>query len=344
MPACLLAGCLLSVGCSSYSNRPEAHPSASADDESTLRVHHDAVSLFVPPRGGEVAIPVSFRNPSSTSTLELELVSKSCECAGFETTPKQVGPGGEGVMTLRTTFGPASENRRLRLRFATGLDQPENIVFTVEMRAFPAIEFQPSVSQVLAIPFGRSADLEFDLLLHQPEQEPAIDPEISSRAGELTVSVAGEDEQVDHGVRRRTIHCVASIDVPSQADFDRSPVVQEAVVAVQCGDHAATLPVLWRPQNLIRCEPKSLLVNAAQRGNTQRVELTSEAGFRILSLDTGLLSLVADVRLETEAKRHVVKVSLDGSLPGKGPRKFSITATTDHPQENRVEIPVYVLQ
>lgn len=339
----LVAGCFGSPGSSVL--HPPATSGQSADDPAVARIHHDAPALCLPAYGGDVAIPVNFRNPSSTEPLNLTLKSKSCECAGFTLAPDVVAPGGDGVMTLNTTFGSATAERQLQLRFETGLKQPQIMEFTIAMRAFPAIEFQPGISPImLAVPFGQSESVEFDLLVHQPEDETPLVPTVTTDAEELTLATTDEQERVEFGVRRQTIHCVASIAVPPQPEFAKSPVVHEARVEARAGDQTAGMKILWRPENLIQVEPKSLLVNTRQAGFRHKVELAAETAFRIDALNTPSPNLSVETRLREKRRRHTVTVSFDGDVASEKPQKFIITATTDHPVEKQVDIPIYVLK
>lgn len=338
----LIVGCFGSPGSSVL--RQPATSGRSADAPAVARIHHEAPALCLPAYGGDVAIPVNFLNPSSTEPLELALKSKSCECAGFTLAPDVVAPGGGGVMTLNTTFGSATAERRLQLRFETGLKQPQIMEFNIAIRAFPAIEFQPAISPVLAVPFGQSERVEFDLLVHQPQDETPLAPTVTTDAEELTLAIADEQERVEFGIRRRTIHCVASITVPPQTEFAKSPVVREARVEARAGDQTAGMNILWRPENLIQVEPKSLLVNTRQSGFRHKVELAAETAFRIDALDAPSPGLVVETHLREKRKRHTVSVSFNGDAASEKPQKFIITATTDHPVEKQVEIPIYVLK
>jgi hypothetical protein len=283
--------------------RSTLNPAAKAG---TLIAFDDAVVDFgTVDQGTESTSAFLYRN-KGTQMLRIGDVTSSCGCAVAQPEPRDVPPGGVGILKL--SFKSGSFSGPIHKTITVRSNDPVAPTITLGVKATVRTLFvvEPKVVNFGEIDRGKQARQE--VTLKPATQEAFTLQQITTTHPELKAQLVSGHQEAQKAQRgQEPIKLLFTVDANrNYGPFTFAARVYMARPAVGAGKAAAkplefTIPVTGTVAGSVRVKPDSLFLGSIPQGQTfrpQKVMLSSRNGkpVEIRSVDTGYQGLKAEVK------------------------------------------------
>jgi hypothetical protein len=283
--------------------RSTLNPAAKAG---TLIAFDDAVVDFgTVDQGTESTSAFLYRN-KGTQMLRIGDVTSSCGCAVAQPEPRDVPPGGVGILKL--SFKSGSFRGPIHKTITVRSNDPVAPTITLGVKATVRTLFvvEPKVVNFGEIDRGKQARQE--VTLKPATQEAFTLQQITTTHPELKAQLVSGHQEAQKAQRgQEPIKLLFTVDANrNYGPFTFAARVYMARPAVGAGKAAAkplefTIPVTGTVAGSVRVKPDSLFLGSIPQGQTfrpQKVMLSSRNGkpVEIRSVDTGYQGLKAEVK------------------------------------------------
>ncbi len=314
--------------------------------EGALRVISDEVGPLFLDNSTEIEHEFSVRNLSDTEPMKLEISKRACSCSTVAIPPGPVHPGATGVVKLAVSVPYRTGVSNAAVQLKTGLSDDPDLLLRLSVSTYRRISVRPAVFAVGELNPDSQKDIAFDVVLHQPAREADLPIRVQALGTRLSVEVLGETEEEQPEAHVTTAHCRATIHCPSLEDPDCPTGLVEETIRIQHGKHCRSQTIRWSLREVIAVEPRKLFVQCGNRQACRKTfHLCESQPFRIVSVRSEVPFITATVDSGESKTDHDVTVEVLGGARGNSSRatKALIDITTDHLEQRRVRLPVFVL-
>lgn len=313
-------------------------------DEKLILISDEIGPFFLQHAGMEIEHVVPVRNPSKTEAMTLKVARRSCNCLNLGIPPDPISPGATGRVKLHVSVPYRTGVKKAALQLTTGLSDKPDLVVRLSILTHARISVDPPKFPVVEVKPGNREVIPFDVVLRQPLHEAKLPASVEGVGDRLTVEVVGETAEDQDEARVITLNCQATIRCPGIDEAYCPAELVEETIRIRYGEHSANRTIGWRPPQIIALQPKKLFF---QSGTTSEklVRLRATEPFAIVSVE----SEVAFVRARLDSRQSKTDHEVRIQVLGGDPEQTSMASTayiefrTNHPEQQRVRLPVFVL-
>jgi hypothetical protein len=308
---------------------------------------HDAGAVFLAPEDGRtwtVSHEFPFRNPSLTSPASLRVEKKTCGCTRCTVAQEEVPPGGTTTITLSCERPYTRDSFREAVLISTGLGQLPKLELYLAAELYPRLTMVPDTLPSIGVRAGGSEAVRLTFLAYEPETQKAEPVRVTPLARAISVRLGATSSETRDGIRKTTVDCILTVACPRPDDEHFANGKYRGQLEVKHGDWCWRPAFSWHAKAIVKASPAQVFLQPGSRASEEAVvQITSAEAFTIESTEARSPNVECISSPQKASHGQEVRIRIKRSEPMTGGLKSAVVIHVNHPNQKRVEVPVYVL-
>ena len=280
-------------------------------------------------------------NSTSGPVKVLQAVNAKPCCGDVAMGPATLEPGQSATLEVTVRVGGSIGPLSHRAIVETDHPAAAQLEFWTLADVHPRLRIEEADQDLPALRPGATERREFAALAYGTADDPPIDLDGPMFRSDLEADWSGpaEDSPLANGLVERSRPFAVALEAGAEPGLRTG----ELRIVDRGGEFLLGYPLRWEVVPAIKATPSGIVITPSSTVRDPKILLQAQDGraFRVLGVESDLPGIVAEPPRPESGATQVLRLAIEPG-PGNAGRPGTIAVTTDHPDQPRIDLTVYV--